>query len=448
MFVTFVSNLSSHKFLRQAFDALQLIGTIKKGEIAPFTYYHKGRPAKDAASVGSEQDFGLMLRAINTRNLDSINIQFLESELNALGISDKLGSTESNGSGGLASSTGVPRAEAMCPEEVDRAKLIGLLEARWRCTKKGHRFCYVADGIHGELTIPLLSVWAGFIHDHTATITEPPKLQMFDFAARQREINARNSFRDHPTLAAGSSDIAQVALPLLQQLISASIAGNSMVHTPATSPPPLATEATPSSHPQAPETLVSFLSYAEEEYGVKSANYKDDFARDNIGPDVMDDMEISELVRYGIPQGDIYRLKRAARAWEKEELGKPAGKRARHQREDTPPRAGPAPFQIAFDDKPPTLPVGHVRDDAERAGRPPPGRQGNFCWQKKYPGESEGGFTFWADMPSPTLDINDPLLAPHGTVQLRVASGHYIDVLRAPRPEILLNDDEENDRGF
>lgn len=53
--------------------------------------------------------------------------------------------------------------EAMSLLEVERAKIIKLLEAKWKCSKEGHRHCYVKGAVHGRLTQNLLSTWASYI---------------------------------------------------------------------------------------------------------------------------------------------------------------------------------------------------------------------------------------------------------------------------------------------
>lgn len=103
----------------------------------------------------------------------------------------------------------------------------------------------------------------------------------------------------------------------------------------------------------------------------------------------------------------------------------------------------PAPsarLPIGFGDPPPPPPAGHERTEAERAGRPYEGQVGQYGWQKRY--EDGGGRIFWANMPSPTLDPRDPILAPPGTVQLSIGNGTFIDVLRAPRFEVVCGDAE------
>ncbi|CAE6452927.1 unnamed protein product [Rhizoctonia solani] len=188
-----------------------------------------------------------------------------------------------------------------------------------------------------------------------------------------------------------------------------------------------------------PDALAAFLKFARAEYGINNEDYYQALAHNKIGPDVMGEVEVSTLEGYGVPQGDAIRLKRAARSWEENnEPARPFKIPKDASNSQDAPTNEPArsiPFTIAFNERPSPPPPGYERTDLERAGCPREGKKGNFCWQEIYPGEP-GGYIFWADLPSPTLAPSDPLLAPMGTVQLRVAPDTFIDVLRAPRRDI------------
>lgn len=176
-------------------------------------------------------------------------------------------------------------------------------------------------------------------HDRVATILEPPKQLAFDFAAQKEELNARKSSHASSVGAAGHSELIQAALPFLQ-LISASVTGCTASTESASALPFAEHVAVPSNAlpPPAPQaelphqkSLAAFLSYVEEQHGVPCASFQDAFVRDRVGPDVLGDMAISDLSAYGIPRGDVYRLKRAAQSWDRRESeeGTHSVKRAR-----------------------------------------------------------------------------------------------------------------------
>jgi hypothetical protein len=108
----------------------------------------------------------------------------------------------------------------------------------------------------------------------------------------------------------------------------------------------------------------------------------------------------------------------------------------------SPPVSAAPTRQIGFAAHPILPGPEHERTDAERAGRPYPGTEGNFKWEQRFP--DGGARTFWANMPSPTLAPRDPILAPPGTVFLGVGGDEFIEVVRAPRFEVVAADDEED----
>ncbi|KDN34431.1 hypothetical protein RSAG8_12463, partial [Rhizoctonia solani AG-8 WAC10335] len=261
---------------------------------------------------------------------------------------------------------------------------------------------------------------------------------MFDFKAHKVEIDARDACNSPKTLTTVESTLEAIppaARPFFELLASAAATITGASAAPLTAPNKAMAVPTEDDKP-----ILDFLIYAKANYQVNLVAFQEGFVRDRIGPDVMEDLDIPDLVEYGVRRGDIYRLKRAARAWEEEAC---ANKARRIEAPEELVAKAPE-FTIAFDDCPSPPPPGYVRSEAERLGKPRRGKKGNFCWQQNYPGE-EGGYTFWADLPSPTLPPNDGGLAPMGTVQLRVASGTYIDVVRVPRPEIVSEefDDDE-----
>ncbi|KAG8730582.1 hypothetical protein FRC12_020184 [Ceratobasidium sp. 428] len=166
-----------------------------------------------------------------------------------------------------------------------------------------------------------------------------------------------------------------------------------------------------------------------------------------MGPDVLALLpDAKELTDMGIPRGDAYRLKHAADEWLADDT-----RQHKRQRTDTSQErvhsvsvAAPQAVhqQIGFTNNPPRPNPEHERTDAERAGRPYPGTKGNYMWEERFP--DGGARTFWANMPSPTLGPRDPLLAPPGTVFLGVGGGEYIEVLRAPRYDLVTEEVDES----
>ncbi|KAG8732728.1 hypothetical protein FRC10_000744 [Ceratobasidium sp. 414] len=62
--------------------------------------------------------------------------------------------------------------------------------------------------------------------------------------------------------------------------------------------------------------LKNFLDYVNKEHGIEYTGYLNTLVHDWMGPDVLGEMEVSELMGYGMPQGDAHHLKHAALSWE------------------------------------------------------------------------------------------------------------------------------------
>lgn len=68
--------------------------------------------------------------------------------------------------------------------------------------------------------------------------------------------------------------------------------------------------------PPSPSDLKRFLTYAETYFSVEdSARYEEPLRLENIGPDIIADVDEKTLGRIGISIGDIARLKRCSIAW-------------------------------------------------------------------------------------------------------------------------------------
>ncbi|CAE6452918.1 unnamed protein product [Rhizoctonia solani] len=77
------ADLVAGLFTRKSLDVLGMVGYSRATGIVPFTYHHKGRTPKNAASVVSEDDFGVLKRTVHSRSLTAFNIEFQESQLAA-----------------------------------------------------------------------------------------------------------------------------------------------------------------------------------------------------------------------------------------------------------------------------------------------------------------------------------------------------------------------------
>ncbi|CUA75207.1 hypothetical protein RSOLAG22IIIB_05774 [Rhizoctonia solani] len=381
-------SLTYTAFISLALDSLGLISPLGSQANVPFTYYYRCRAAKNAVSVTSGGTFGNLLKTVKSKTLSAVIIKFAESKLRAVGMSD---SPESTGVHDDIDNLAldIPRVDNLSSLAVERGKIVGKLEARWAYGNVQLQGTQVGDQGSGSQS----------------------------------------------TLVLGNGNIPPEVLLFFRLLASAT-------HKPE-STPLTGRDPRPDNTPNlgANDTLLSFLQYVKEDHGANPARYQSVFVHDRIRPDVINDLDTVDWEKYDVPQGDIHCLKRATCAWEESRASKVS-------RIDAPKAEAKVPeFTIAFEHCPSPPPPGYKRSEAERLGKPREGKKGNFCWQKTFPGEA-GAHTFWADLPSPTLAPNDSGLAPPGTVQLRVASGTYIDVVRAPRSEIVdgyFSDDRDDE---
>ncbi|KAG8743155.1 hypothetical protein FRC11_013983, partial [Ceratobasidium sp. 423] len=206
--------------------------------------------------------------------------------------------------------------------------------------------------------------------DHLVTIIEPPNHEAFDFSEDQHQVNA------HPPMPPYN---AQTVLNGLYQLFTSA---NPTLAASSTATPGLATPAASDPQPtpitSASDPLLPFLGFARKGFGVgPSDEYFDILIRERIGPDVLQDVQVLELENYGVPKGDIYRLKRAAQSWEEGEERSHPFKAPRLQGSGDKISVGRAPtFTVAFDDCPSPPPADYQPTDAKRAGRPHQGKKG------------------------------------------------------------------------
>jgi hypothetical protein len=152
-----------------------------------------------------------------------------------------------------------------------------------------------------------------------ATAVEPPSLEIFDFASHQKTISQRTKQTEPSVVPTGDSDLVRVL-----DFLSLSFGSPQKPLLPPFHPQstPAATSFTtiPSSmlapHLEpTPSDFGLFFDYATEHHGIESSSYCNLLLAERVGPDIIGDMEMSELAEYRIAWGDVHRLKHAARDW-------------------------------------------------------------------------------------------------------------------------------------
>ena len=150
-------------------------------------------------------------------------------------------------------------------------------------------------------------------YDAKTSADRPPNTLPFDPKTR-----ARSLFED-PKKLTGTTDMLQVFSTILSDAralyVPASAATPSkMAVLPTTTPLPSAVSSSPAKN--TPTKLSRFLRYVEEHEGIKNAPmFEDVLSERGYGPDIMDEIDKSDLVSCGLSDGDALRLKRAARSW-------------------------------------------------------------------------------------------------------------------------------------
>lgn len=145
-------------------------------------------------------------------------------------------------------------------------------------------------------------------YDANTSADRPPNTLSFDPKTR-----ARSLFED-PKKMTGGTDMLQV----VSSILSDARALYAPVTPSNTAVPPTPFPAAISSSPakNTPTKLSRFLRYVEEHEGMKDAQMLEDILSERgYGPDIMDEIDKSDLVSCGLSDGDALRLKRAARIW-------------------------------------------------------------------------------------------------------------------------------------
>ncbi|QRV88412.1 hypothetical protein RhiJN_16430 [Ceratobasidium sp. AG-Ba] len=390
-----------------------------EGSTLPFTYYHKGRPKANAASVESDKDFDTMIRVLDSKQLKLVNIGFEDSDVKKALGNAPISGVNDTGSSGLAEHNGIPNVTVMSQLERQRATITQKLEDKWRCLDHSGA-CYVKDKIHERLTPFRLSIWSNHIYEHTATLSEPPKVAAFSFIYDSEK--PKPSKADSLVASTPSSDLAASTISLLGSIFGSGRNLNPLV-------PPGLNSNLPSlnSNPGTDPALDKFLEFASKEFSVQIDTYRGVLQRERIGPDVITELpDLKDLTSLGVPLGDAHRLRQAAKRWQSDQ--EYPNKRQRHDQSPS-----ETPYTLGFPEPEPPSP-GHKRTEAERAGRPYPGTKGAIRWEEHF---ADGGMrSFWANLPSPTLNPQDPLLARPGTVVMAAGNDRYLEVVRAPRYDI------------
>jgi hypothetical protein len=151
-------------------------------------------------------------------------------------------------------------------------------------------------------------------YDANTSADRPPNTLSFDPKTRSRSL-----FEDPKKLTgpqAGGTDMLQVFSTILSdaRALYAPVTPSNMAVLPTTTPLPTAISSSPAKN--TPTKLSRFLRYVEEHEGMKDArNLEDKLSERGYGPDIMDEIDKSDLVSCGLSDGDALRLKRAARIW-------------------------------------------------------------------------------------------------------------------------------------
>ncbi|KAG8685751.1 hypothetical protein FRC08_012929 [Ceratobasidium sp. 394] len=284
-----------------------------------------------------------------------------------------------------------------------------------------------------------------------ATFTTLPKTDTFKFAFPDTKATKSKpdctpaptaSAMSVPTIQNASENVTLALVNLLANVVGSAHGSGASLSIPL----PMPSESTSNPHAGHPATspsdLGDFLDYATANFAVTGRSYHATLEAERMGPDVLAILSDTKdlVVDMGIPRGDAHHLKHAADTWVADTSH--PNKKHRHAKSLLSEAQGTPRRAIGFTDNPAAPPSGHERTEAECAGRPYPGTKGNFLWEERFP--DGGARTFWANMPSPSLTPRDPILAPPGTVFLGVGGGEYIEVLRAPRYEVAMVDDEED----
>ncbi|QRV88241.1 hypothetical protein RhiJN_16259 [Ceratobasidium sp. AG-Ba] len=157
-----------------------------EGSTLPFTYYHKGRPKANAASVESDKDFDTMIRVLDSKQLKLVNIGFEDSDVKKALGNAPISGVNDTGSSGLAEHNGIPNVTVMSQLERQRATITQKLEDKWRCLDHSGA-CYVKDKIHERLTPFRLSIWSNHIRTvetFVDTHQSPSDVSFYAVAAR------------------------------------------------------------------------------------------------------------------------------------------------------------------------------------------------------------------------------------------------------------------------
>jgi hypothetical protein len=147
-------------------------------------------------------------------------------------------------------------------------------------------------------------------YDANTSADRPPNTLTFDPKTR-----ARSLFED-PKKFTGGTDMLQVFSTILSdaRAIYAPVTPSNTAVLPTITPLPTAVSSSPAKN--TPTKLSRFLRYVEEHEGMKDAPMLEDVLSERgYGPDIMDEIDKSDLVSCGFSDGDALRLKRAARIW-------------------------------------------------------------------------------------------------------------------------------------
>lgn len=151
-------------------------------------------------------------------------------------------------------------------------------------------------------------------YDANTSADRLPNTLTFDPKTR-----ARSLFEDPKKLTGGTQvDMLQVVSTILSDARALYAPGpvtpSNMAVLPTITPLPTAVSSSPAKN--TPTKLSRFLQYVEEHEGMKGATmWEDMLSERGYGPDIMDEIDKSDLVSCGFSDGDALRLKRAARIW-------------------------------------------------------------------------------------------------------------------------------------
>lgn len=151
-----------------------------------------------------------------------------------------------------------------------------------------------------------------------ASLLHPPDLETF----REFEPNGSLPVAPAPNLAQApvpmpvQLDLSSVTQPLVG-FISALAQAQNSAEKPAPTTTTISNVPDDTSPPvlPLPDDLNRFLSYAATNCGVSRGGFEYSLQADQVGPDVIATMEVSELLGYGIKRGDAHRMKQAAAKW-------------------------------------------------------------------------------------------------------------------------------------